>query len=205
MNKINCINEKNLLHIEGVYNSIENHIIFTHNYIEDYCPLDMLIVDADEVKKNYYNIMINIGEGLKQLLKLDLHHNNLKPSNVFITNNFNVLLADYLHNSLYSLDDIPFSNYLSPEQLIGEESDNSDIWSYGCLLYYLFTGEDLFPSESVSKLLYDMRNLDYECFYDIDNCDEEMCDLLTQMIVPLSESRMSLESVVNTIKSIYSF
>lgn len=204
------------------YSSEKHMITLSHSFQEELTPLDMLILDAPEVMENYNKILIGIGEGLLQLLDQNYNHRNLKPSNVFVvpTSEYHTLIADYLHNSLFKKPQ--FSFFLSPEQLVGSNHDKSDIWSYGCLIYYLYTsgdvlfstfelnsGEEKDTPETPRDLLFAMRCFNYEediddMFYENEE-EEEIGKLLKQMLNPDADSRMDLNSVVNTIKSIYIF
>lgn len=199
------------------YSSEKHLITLSHSYQEELTPLDMLILDAPEVVENYNKILIETGEGLLQLLDQNYYHHNLKPSNIFIipTSAYHTLVADYLHNSLFKKPQ--FSFFLSPEQLACSSHDKSDIWSYGCIIYYLYTGGEILFSttqlnpdttkqtgENPRDLLFAMRCFDYE--EDIDDVfyedEDEIGRLLKQMLNPDPDSRIDLNSVVNTLNSI---
>lgn len=94
-----------------------------------------------------------------------LVHGNIVPSNIFVSFEGEVKLADFslfrtakmLHPSRPGLLSKKIS-YLSPEQARGEEIDTrADIYALGAVLYEMAGGEPVFPKESglslVNKIL----------------------------------------------------
>lgn len=75
-------------------------------------------------------------------------HRDLKPENVFLNANKIVKIADFgsaHENDFSSVKKSSFDKgtlvYASPQQINGEPySSKCDIWSAGCLLYYLYFG-----------------------------------------------------------------
>jgi eukaryotic-like serine/threonine-protein kinase len=93
-------------------------------------------------------------------------HRDLKPDNIFITNDGEVRLLDFGIAKL--LDDsaktfmtqdgsiVGTPMYLSPEQALGEH-DNvgpwTDLYSMGVILYEMYTGKSPFDAKGVSQIL----------------------------------------------------
>jgi eukaryotic-like serine/threonine-protein kinase len=97
-------------------------------------------------------------------------HRDLKPANVVITPEGQVKVLDFgLAKAVYGHEDqgtvqsecvnadgsvtghvIGTPAYMSPEQARGERVDpRTDVWSFGCLLYELLTGERIFRADTV--------------------------------------------------------
>jgi serine/threonine protein kinase len=97
-------------------------------------------------------------------------HRDLKPANVMITPEGQVKILDFgLAKAVYGHEDegttlpdrvtttgsvaghvIGTPAYMSPEQARGEQIDpRTDVWSFGCLLYELLTGERAFRGNTV--------------------------------------------------------
>ena len=88
-------------------------------------------------------------------------HRDLRPENVFLTSNKVVKIADFgcakddqfsaVRNSSFDKGTLI---YAAPEQINGEPySSKCDVWSAGCLLYYLYFGEHLFQGVNFEEIL----------------------------------------------------
>lgn len=150
-------------------------------------------------------------------------HGNIKPSNILITNNIEkennededdiyYVLTDYYLNDIYVNNNINNSNlrlskdfiYMSPEMLKGKVYDKScDIWSFGCILYYIYTGKTLFSGKNCKDVLLDI----YDKMEDktenikIDD-DDDLSELLRSVICVDKVDRLSIEEVIYEIVSI---
>jgi serine/threonine-protein kinase len=84
-----------------------------------------------------------------------LIHRDIKPSNIMIKRNGEVKLMDFGIAHTRSLEAITMPGtligtpaYMSPEQIIGQQLDvRSDIFSFGIVLYEMFTGIKPFTDE----------------------------------------------------------
>ena len=107
------------------------------------------------------DIATQLLEGIDFLHKHKVVHRDLKPGNILIVKDGSKvipLITDFgLSKAAGVVDGSVFSNsfgagtprYSSPEQLQGNPLRfNTDLWSYGAILYELFTGEQLFTAGS---------------------------------------------------------
>lgn len=93
-----------------------------------------------------------------------LVHRDIKPGNVMLTDSGKVKVMDFgiaraLADSQATMTQtnavIGTAQYLSPEQAKGEDVDErSDIYSAGCMLYELLTGQPPFVGENAVSLAY---------------------------------------------------
>ena len=113
---------------------------------------------TDEQKED---IATQLLEGIAFLHQHKVVHRDLKPGNILIVKDDNriiPLITDFgLSKAAGVVDGSVFSNsfgagtpkYSSPEQLQGKPLRfNTDLWSYGAILYELFTGTQLFSAGS---------------------------------------------------------
>ena len=107
------------------------------------------------LQKIAYQVLI----GLEYLVSLNLIHCDLKPENILIKSfsSCEVKIIDlgstcFIHDHLGSY--VQSRSYRAPEVILGCQYDyRVDIWSLGCVLAELYTGNVLFQNESVQGLL----------------------------------------------------
>ncbi len=88
-------------------------------------------------------------------------HRDLKPGNILISRNGVIRLTDFgvatptnIETGASSGKLIGSMQYLAPEQLEEEEIDTrADIYSFGCILYEMITGQRAFPDRNVTRLV----------------------------------------------------
>ncbi|KAK3146316.1 hypothetical protein QOZ80_3BG0264540 [Eleusine coracana subsp. coracana] len=96
---------------------------------------------------------------LKHLRKCGVLHCDIKPDNVLVNGAANVLkLCDFGSASSAGMNAItPYlvsRFYRAPEIILGLPYDHAlDMWSVGCCLYELYTGEVLFPGKTNNDML----------------------------------------------------
>ena len=120
-------------------------------------------------------VSLQIAEGLEAAHESGIIHRDLKPANVKITPEGKVKVLDFgLAKALE--DEVPAADltssptrtdqmtnvgmilgtagYMSPEQARGKPVDKrTDIWAFGCVLYELLTGSQVFGGETVTDIL----------------------------------------------------
>ena len=111
---------------------------------------------------------LEIGEGILAALEYSHHsgivHRDIKPANIMITDHGDVKVMDFgIARALADLgatltstwNVVGTAQYLSPEQALGEMADlRSDIYSTGCLLYEVLTGQPPFTGETPVSIAY---------------------------------------------------
>jgi hypothetical protein len=113
------------------------------------------------------NYTLQVAQALAHSSSRDIVHRDIKPSNVLVTANKQIKLVDMglarLHQVESSTDDLTASgvtlgtfDYISPEQARDPRAADvrSDIYSLGCTLFYMLTGQPPFPDgTALQKLL----------------------------------------------------
>ncbi len=100
-------------------------------------------------------------KALSFIHSVDLVHSDLKPENILIKSysNVEVKVIDF-GSSCFTTDDTTKCSYVqsrayrAPEVILGLRWDGKiDIWSLGCVLFEIWTGNVLFENDSVNELL----------------------------------------------------
>lgn len=107
------------------------------------------------------DIFRQILEGLGYAHDHGVIHRDIKPANIMITSDGAVKLADFGVSKLIGpgISDsglvVGTPSYMSPEQVLGRAVDaRSDLFSLGCTLYEVVTGERAFPGDSATAVMY---------------------------------------------------
>lgn len=116
---------------------------------------DEIYFTVGRLQKIAYQIL----KGLEYIHGLKLIHCDLKPENIMIKSysRSEVKIIDfgsscYIHDHLSSY--VQSRSYRAPEVIIGCKYDyRIDMWSLGCILAELFTGNVLFQNDTVQALL----------------------------------------------------
>lgn len=105
-------------------------------------------------------IIFQILQGVKYLHEKKILHRDLKSANILFNNNGEVKIADFglarqisIHPQMLYTNKVVTLWYRAPEILLGSQEYGPavDIWSVGCILVELITGEVLFPGDKEPK------------------------------------------------------
>jgi len=122
--------------------------------------------------KQAIDISIQIADGLAAAHEKGIVHRDVKPENIMVRKDGIVQIMDF---GLAKLRDraskvtrltkegstVGTAGYMSPEQIQGQEADHrSDIFSFGVVMYELFTGELPFKGVHETALAYEIVNVD---------------------------------------------
>jgi serine/threonine protein kinase len=102
-------------------------------------------------------IGIEICRGLEHAHEKGVIHRDLKPGNILMGKDGSIKIADFgiaracrdSMSRLTSMQDSGTLLYMSPEQLDGDSSEATDIYSLGCVLYEMLSGDPPFKSGDI--------------------------------------------------------
>ena len=169
-------------HIEAQAAAALNHPNITTIYSIEENKDDPFIVmeyiDGKDLKKqnkseslsfeDINRISIQICEGLLAAHEQGIIHRDIKSSNIMLTLKGQVKIMDFGLAKISSGTQVTKETktlgtaaYMSPEQAKGEKVDNqTDIWSFGVVLYELLTGRLPFPGDYEQAVIYSILNED---------------------------------------------
>ena len=111
--------------------------------------------------KRAVEVAIQIASGLTAAHDAGILHRDIKPANILIQadgapkiTDFGIASADVLPSMTGTLESLGTPNYMSPEQISAQDVDHrSDIYSLGCLIYEMLTGQPPFTGKNTFEVL----------------------------------------------------
>ncbi len=154
--------------------NLENpYIVKVYDYIKHEngdCSIVMEWVDGSDLesllKKELVSlsflleIMIKVAKGLAYAHEHEVVHRDIKPENVLMSKEGEPKIADFglarLKNAGLDQQDLGAGTllYMAPEQLASQENTldtRSDIYAFGAMMYYIFTGKSCFESSNMTE------------------------------------------------------
>ncbi|RKX26870.1 MAG: hypothetical protein DRP45_02440 [Candidatus Zixiibacteriota bacterium] len=96
-------------------------------------------------------------------------HRDIKPANIMVLNDYRIKVMDYgiarIDSTSMTKTGIAMGtpNYISPEQLKGQEIDRrADLFSLGVVMYEMLLGRRPFKGENITSLMYAIMNREPE-------------------------------------------
>ncbi|ETI43279.1 CMGC/DYRK protein kinase [Phytophthora nicotianae P10297] len=160
----NCkVDERHLIRLLDAFYFREHLIIVTELLRDNLYEFSRLLLQRGVI--NYFSIprlkkiTIEVLEALDTLHSLGLVHCDLKPENILIQN-FSACTVKVIDfgSACFTTDEltsyVQSRSYRAPEVILGLMYDTKiDLWSLGCVIAEMFTGEVLFRNDSEQTLL----------------------------------------------------
>ena len=169
--------ERFFLEAQSAGRLMHNNIvaIYDAGMYKDFCYITMEYIDGPTLVKyckkdsllpihKVIEIAYIASKALDFAHKQDVIHRDIKPSNIMMTKGGILKITDFGIAHIKTQDRsskgiIGSPSYMSPEQVREEPiDDKSDIFSLGCVLYELLTGEKAFFGDNYFSVLYKITN-----------------------------------------------
>lgn len=142
-------------------------------------------------------ILGEVGRGLAHAHRRGVIHRDVKPRNVFLTEDGEVKLLDFglahiSQSTLTATGQVMGSpHYMSPEQILGKRPDpRSDIFSLGALFYELLTGEKAFHAPTLPEVFDRILGAEPEPMRDLaPTVAKELSEIVSRMMRKPIEDR----------------
>ncbi len=151
--------------------------IYDAGMYKDFCYITMEYIDGPTLRKfckkdnllpvnKVLEIIFVVCRALDYAHKRGIVHRDIKPSNIMLSNSGAVKITDFgiaqVESDKSSQRGLVGSPcYMSPEQVKEETiEDKSDVFSLGCVLYELLTGQKAFFGDNYFSILYKITNED---------------------------------------------
>ncbi|MEQ8289408.1 MAG: serine/threonine-protein kinase [Gammaproteobacteria bacterium] len=146
---------------------------------EEHCYIIMELVEGADTLKTYCNadnllpleqvieIIFKCAKALDYAHRSGVIHRDIKPTNILITKDLDVKIADFSIAHLVNADTtntmpmgfVGSPRYMSPEQVQEDTITNqTDLFSLGIVMYEMVTGKHPFAADSFSRLIHMIIN-----------------------------------------------
>lgn len=171
--------KERFLHEARMSGTIQHdHIVTIHDYGEEggrpYIVMEFMRGDdlRESMRKgrtgdllNRLRIAVECAAAMEFVHERGIIHRDLKPENIFLEQSGRAKIMDFGISKAAGFSLTKAGNtmgtpfYMSPEQVMGANiTPLVDIYSYGIVLYELFTGERLVTGDSMERLFYIILN-----------------------------------------------
>ncbi|MCX7952643.1 MAG: protein kinase [Deltaproteobacteria bacterium] len=152
--------------------------------------------------KHKLKIALKVAKIVDALHRINLIHNDIKPSNLLINPlSFDLTLVDFAHADLLDTRETVFKDFfvgtpvfLAPEAFLGYYSKKSDIYSLTATMYFIFENRMPFQSEKLEQLYNEKKTVKL-IFHELD--DNEVKFFVSQGLSPKPNARPSAQTLVD--------
>ena len=187
-------------------------------FVMEYCSNK----DLDELLRKFGtfepNLALQIISELVNVIdylhnKMNISHNDLKPSNILLDSNFHIKLIDFstakIKDKIFdkkkgefvpseesiSKDIIGTAEFISPEMVNQNITDykTNDIWALGIIIYMIFNGQSPFKDKNDFMTLDKVKEAKFK--YIKEDIPEDVIDLINNILIEDTSKRFNIEQI----------
>jgi len=169
------LNHPNIRRVHTVGTS-KGHFFYTSQWVEGTSLRQILTERGKLGIQPATRMALSLTKALRFGHERGIVHGDLRPSNIIITINGDVKIAEFgvlkdtlgnLNRLLNTASSVGF--YISPEQVVGDRTvdERADIYSLGAVFYHMLTGRPPFEGDSPLKSLTRLSQEDFQAPSDI--------------------------------------
>ena len=208
-----ALNHAHISHIYAIEET-ENQIFIVMEYIKGKELKE--IVNTHKANglpvKQVIDYASQIAEGIEAAHEKNIVHRDIKSTNIMITDKGKAKIMDFglakFRGSAQLTQigtTIGTAAYMSPEQARGEEAEQSaDIWSFGVVLYEMFSGQLPFKGDYEQAVIYGILNEKPQALKNfIPDMDERILNLVDGCLQKDTTNRyQSFQEIIDIIKTL---
>lgn len=153
-------------------------------------------------ESSQYRVIHAICKALSRLHSCNIIHSSLHPGNVLLNKENKIVLTDIGINELFYHSEENFIitkskvSYLSPEIIENKEiTKKSDIWSFGCVIFYILNGKAIFDGNSIYEIEKNiLGNITAESCIDY---NKKLNDLISKLLKINPLYRLEIKQISN--------
>lgn len=144
-----------------------------------------------------------VNEGLKAIHSADVFHNDIKPENIFLSNDSSgAVIGDFgiskFSGSRTSVTNIGLSSYYAAPESDEISAAQGDYFSFGMTIMNLAYGKNVF--EGMSEKAARRAILSGRIPFPVDEIGEDLCDLICMLTKPVRDERITYDGVSDWLK-----
>ncbi len=147
--------------------------------------------------KELIDISVQVADALDYAHRRKVIHRDIKPANILVTSDVKAKIADFgiakLAGTTMTQTGLLVGTpaFMSPEQITGRSIDSrSDIFSFGIVLYWMFTGKRPFPGDAITEVAYKVVHAAPQPLREVDSAlPSDLDDILTRCLAKKPDER----------------
>ena len=149
--------------------------------------------------KQLIDISSQVADALDYAHRRNVIHRDIKPANILVTHEGKAKIADFgiakLAGTTMTQTGLLVGTpaFMSPEQITGRSIDSrSDIFSFGIVLYWMFTGKRPFPGDAITEVAYKVVHAAPQPLREVDSTlPSDLDDILSRCLAKKPDERFA--------------